>query len=301
MTKVAVPSGIWLWFICFARLSYAQTDNDLYLFSLQLTSDGLYHVYAPKYLSGFNQGGYTNQPSFTPSGDLLVSVRKVDENQNDIWQLSLAQKKIKRLTLTSASEYSPLIHPDGQYLSVLRKEPGEVVDQQVYKIGFHSQEYKSVTGDIHDVGYYTWISSHELGLYRIEGENNRLSYLDINDNKIRRITSSVGRTLLIDKDGLLVYVHKFDAVYWYIKKYNPASSLIEVVAVTPGKAEDFVLAPDGTYFIAKDHILYCIKPVQQTTWNQVADLSIYDIKFITGLAISDDGRQLALVAMKEKP
>ncbi len=301
MTKVTVPSGIWFCFMCVARLSYAQTDTELYLFSLQKTSDSLYHVYAPKYLSGFNAGGDTNQPSFTPSGDLLISVRKAGETQNDIWQLSLTQKKIKRLTETSGSEYSPRIHPDGKNLSVLRKEPGEVFDQQVYTIGLRSGEYKSVTGDIRDIGNYTWMSSHELGLYRIGGKDNGLSYLDINVNKIRRITTSVGRTLLTDKNGLLVYVHKFDSTYWYIKKYNPATSFIEVVAVTPGNTEDFALTPDGTYFMAKDHILYCINPAQQKIWDQVADLSIYDIKFITGLAISEDGHQLALVAMKEKP
>ena len=301
MIKVAFRSGSWFWFILIASLSFAQTDNDLYLFSLQLTSDGHYHIYAPKYLSGFNEEGYTIQPSFTSSGDLLVSVKKAGENQYDIWQLSPSQKIVRRLTLTNATEFSPQITPDGQFLSVLRKMPGEELDQQVCIINLHSQEYKSITSDFHNVGNYTWMSADELGLYRIEGKDNRLSHFDIKDNKIRLITTSVGKTLSTDKNGFLVYVHEFDPEYWYIKKYNPESSHIDVVAVTPDKAEEFALAPDGTYFMGKDHILYAINPEQQSTWDQIADLSIYDIHFINGIAISRDGRQLALVATEEKP
>jgi hypothetical protein len=55
------------------------------------------------------------------------------------------------------------------------------------------------------------------------------------------------KTILADKNGHLNYVHKFDDQYWYIKKYNPASSFIDVVAVTMDKTEDFAMAPDGTY------------------------------------------------------
>lgn len=74
-----------------------------------------------------------------------------------------------------------------------------------------------------------------------------------------------------------------------------------MITVTPGKAEDFSIAPDGTIFMSKDHMLYSMNPSFQNTWNEVADLSLYDIKFITGLCISADGLQLALVATKEKP
>src|SRR5688572_24591006 len=106
-------------FILAVNASYAQADNEVYLFSLHKTNKGEYHLYDAKYLSTFNRGGYTNQPAFTPTGDLLVSVRKPGETQNDIYQLSLKTRKYKRLTRTSAIEYSPRIHPDEEHLTVI--------------------------------------------------------------------------------------------------------------------------------------------------------------------------------------
>ncbi|MEO6133283.1 MAG: hypothetical protein ABIQ02_15680 [Saprospiraceae bacterium] len=301
MTKMKVLSGICYLFFCFTGIVFSQPGFDLYLFSLHQTPDGQNHVYGPKFLSNFNKGGLTYQPSFTATGDILVSVRRIGDDQNDIWQLSLEQKKIKRVTRTRASEFLPRLINNGQYISFLKKEPVEQLDQQVYRIDLKSLKIQSMTGDIHNIGSYTWMSPHELGLYRMEGSDNVLTYFNTSDNKSKRITTSVGKSIGTDKSGRLVYVHKFDQDFWYLKKYNPSSSLIDVIAVTPPKTEDFVIGPDGTIFMSRDHTLYSMNPALQTTWNEVADLSLYGIKFIAGLAVSDDGHQLALVSTKEKP
>lgn len=296
--KVKVFISLYTILCCSIGFIHSQSGYDLYLFSLHQTSDGQNHIYGPRFLSGFNRGGFTYQPSFTPEGDILVSVRKAGENQNDIWQLSLTQKKIKRLTNTNSSEFFPKIIDDGMFLSFLKKEPQESPEQQVYRVELKSHKVQNMTKDIHDVGNFAWISSHELGLYRMD---NSLTYLETNENKSKRITTAVGKSISSDKSGRLLYVHKFDQDYYYLKKYNPSSAQVDVITVTPAKAEDFTLAPDGTIFMSKDHMLYSMNPSFQTTWSEVADLSLYDIKFITGFCISDDGHQLALVATKEKP
>ncbi len=298
MTRFKVFSVTCFLFFCLTGHIYSQAGYDLYLFSLHQSADGHNHIYGPKFLSGFNKGGFTYQPSFTPEGDILVSVRKNGENQNDIWQLSIAQKKTKRLTNTKSSEFFPQMMDDGLFLTYIKKEQQETLDQQVFRVELKSQRIQSMTKDIHDVGNFAWLSSHELGLYRMD---NSLTYLETNDNKSKRITTSVSKSISKDKSGRLLYVHKFDQDYYYLKKYFPTSSLIDVISVTPGKAEDFTLAPDGTIFMSKDHMLYSMNPSFQNTWNEVADLSLYDIRFITGLCVSDDGLQLALVATKDKP
>jgi hypothetical protein len=300
MTKVARFYNILILSMSIAAFMYAQPGNELYLFSLQQSPDGHYHVFGPKYLSGFNPGGEIKQPSFTSTGDLLVSARTKDGNQNDIWQLSSSLKTIKRLTSTSVSEYFPKIQPGGQYLTVLHEEQGEKTGMHIYKIGLRSGENKRLTIDLNEIENYVWMSPNELGLYSVEGSESRLSYLEVNDNKFKRITTSVGKTILADKNGHLNYVHKFDDQYWYIKRYNPSSSFIDVVAVTLERTEDFALTPDGTYFMSKGHILYSMDPAKETTWSEIADLSIYGITLITGLVVSNDGHQLALLSTKEK-
>jgi hypothetical protein len=96
--------------------------------------------------------------------------------------------------------------------------------------------------------------------------------------------------------GSMWYVHKFSDTYWYIKKYNPASSIIDIIVETPGKTEDFAIANDGTFFMGFDAKLYSYHPDRQTSWKEVADLSIYGISRISRLTLSQDGNQLALVS-----
>jgi len=277
----------------------AQSATDLYLFNLIKTPDNQYHIYGPKFLSGFNPGGYTNQPFFTPSGDILVSVRKAGEKQNDIWLLSPNAKKCRRLTSTKANEYSPQLTRGGDYYSVVRQVEGEPIDQQVYQFPLHGGEYESLTPGIKDIGYYAWLKPDELALYRIEGEANRLYSYSAGDHKVKQITTAIGRTLMSDGKGSLYYVHKFSETYWYIKKYTETSKVIDVIAETPAKSEDFTMTPDGTFLMGKDQKLMYLSTTDQNTWKECADLSMYGIRHITRMAISADGKQLALVASKE--
>jgi hypothetical protein len=289
-------------FLCFLTIVndlQGQGETHLYLFNLAKSADDAYHVYGPKYLSAFNRKGYTNQPFFTPTGDLLVSVRKARESQNDIWLLSLSSKKCKRLTQTKANEYSPQVQPGGGKYSVLRQLDDEPIDQQVMSFSTTGGKTISLTPDVNDIGYYAWLNPEELVLYRIDGESNRLSSYSIRDQKSRRITTAIGRTLISDGKGSVYYVHKFSAEYWYLKKYSQSSAVVDVLAETPAKSEDFAMAPDGTFFMGKDQKLMFLSSKDPDTWKVCMDLSLYGIQHITRMAISPDGRLLALVATKE--
>lgn len=279
---------------------HAQEGSDVYLFTLEKEGKGDYQLHSPKYLNSFNKGGFNNQPSFTPSGDLLLSVRKQDEIQNDIWLLSLSSRKYKQLTNTSATEYSPRIHPHEEHLTVVRRADRDISEQQICNIHLKTGEMECVAPDVKDAGYYTWLSPAELGLFRIDGNTNKLSYYNVEENKSRRITNAIGRTLLSDKAGWLIFVHKFTDNYWYIKKYDPSTSAIEIVTQTVDKNEDFTMAGDGTYFMGKGHLLFAFHPDKGKDWRQVADLSVYGIKFITRMAVSPDGKKLVVVSTNDK-
>jgi hypothetical protein len=277
----------------------AQGVTDLYLFNLVKTADGQYHVHGPKLLSGFNPGGYTNQPFFTAYGDLLVSVRKAGEMQNDIWLLSPNTKKYRQLTNTKSNEYSPQLEQNKLNYSVVRQVEGEPIDQQVFQFPVSGGNYESLTPDIKDIGYYAWLKPGELALYRIEKESNRLvSYMSA-DHKFKPITTAVGRTLISDGKGSVYYVHKFSDTYWYLKKFSNTSAVIDIIAETPSKSEDFALAQDGTFFMGKDQKLMYLTAADKNNWKECADLSAYGIHHITRMALSPDGKQLAIVATRE--
>ncbi len=276
----------------------AQSASDLFLFTL-VDADSERYVHGAKFLSGFNKGGYTNQPWFTPTGDLLVSVRKPQEAQNDIWQLSIDTRKYKKLTATPESEYSPRLHPDEDHLTFIRKVGNEPLDQQVYKVNLTTGVLELVTLNLKDIGYYTWISDTELGLLRIDEMGHKLSYYETKSHKSRRITTMIGRTLLSGKNGTLIYLHKYEKDYWYIKKYHPVTSKIEIITQTRGQNEDFAIGPDGTYYMGDKQSLYFFRPGVDKEWRFMGDLSAYGIQNISRLAISPNGKQLVLVSTKD--
>jgi hypothetical protein len=276
----------------------AQGHTDLYLFQLHKDDKEAYHIYKPQFLSGFNPGGYTNQPCFASDGTLLVSVRIAGEKQNDIYALSIKDFKVKRVTQTTANEYSPRIDPTNQYLSVVRQVVGDAMNQQVYWTRLDGGGFKSITPDRRDVGYYTWLNENQLALFRIEGESNKLEKYNIVDHKARKITSAIGRSLWSDEDGSVLYVHKFSSDYWYLKRYNVDAFSMDIITQTPGMTEDFVLAPDGTYFMGQAGMLFSFHPQHNDAWQEVADLTVYGIDSVTRLAVSPDGTMLALVASK---
>ena len=226
-----------------AQVASGQGETHLYLFNLAKKSDGSYHVFGPRYLSTFNRKGYTNQPFFTPTGDILVSVRMENEKQNDIWLLSPSTRKCRKLTQTATNEYSPQIVPGGGRYSVLRQVEGEPLDQQILIFGLYGGKINKVTPEIKDIGYYAWLSASELVLYRIDGESNRMSSMTVKDQVTKRITTSVGRSLLADGKGSVYFIHKFSTEFWYLKKYSQNSTTVEIVTETPSKSED-LYSPD---------------------------------------------------------
>lgn len=278
-----------------------QGESELYHFMLQRSTKGDIQLMKPKFLSGFNPGGYTNQPAFTPQGHLLVSVRGKNDLQNDIWLLNVSSGRLRRLTNTSAYEYSPQIHPDEERLSFLQKTGDTPLHQQVCTVPLKGGEKEVVTPDFEDVGYYTWLSDHELGLFRIDESGYRLSYYDATERKSRRITSPIGRTLLTDGEGNLIYLHKYAEDVWYIKKYHPKTSAIDIIIQAKGKNEDFALGKDGTYFIIDGHILYYFQPSRDKEWKILADLSAYGILRGDRMAISPNGKEMVIVASREAP
>lgn len=279
--------------------AFSQGPTHLYLFSLAETKDNKFYVFDARYMSAFNPGGYTNQPYFLANNDLLVSVRKAGEKQNDIWLLSTATRRVRQLTKTEWNEFSPQLVPGREYYSVVRQVEGEPIDQQVFQFPVKGGSYTSVTPDVHNIGYYAWLTNGNLALYTIENESNRLVSYSIKSHQTKRLTTAIGRTLVGDENASVYYVHKFNETYWYIKRYNEASTAIDVISETTAKAEDFAIAPDGTFFMGNNQRLMYQLPGNRDNWQLCADLSIYGIRHITRMAISSDGKFLALVAAAE--
>ena len=277
---------------------YAQVPStELYLFQL-IKSDTVWHIHSPQMLSGFNPGGYTNQPAFINDDLLYVSVRKKGDEQNDIYGLHLDSKQIERITQTPESEYSPTLTSDGKYFSCIRQNDTDTVDQRLFKYPIdRTSNGKDVLENQYQIGYHAWLNNSELALFQVTTPPT-LAWANIQSREVKRVLSNVGRCLKCNNKKELVYVHKYIPEVWYVKTLSSPDASSDILIETPKGCEDFAISTDGTIFMSKGSILYSFRPGFGENWKIVADLSIYGLEEISRLAINSRD-EIAVVDVRQ--
>lgn len=273
--------------------------TDLFLFQLTQDDSSRWHIHAPQLLSGFNPGGYTNQPAFITDDTLFVSVRKTSEDQNEIYALDLHALSLTRVTRTPQNEFSPLGHPDGDSFSCVRQETArDTMDQQVYIYPLDKSENgRPAFSDVRNVGYHCWLTEEKIALFLV-GEPVRLALGNTMADTYRIWVSDIGRCLQRTPSGNLAYVHKYTDEFWYLKEMDVETRRSEIITRVPIGSEDFVLTAEGVCFMGHGSLLSVFDPAISDEWVPVLDLSMYGISKITRLAINSRN-QLAVVAVKE--
>lgn len=245
-------------------------------------------------LSGFNKGGYNNQPSFFDESNLYITSNHYDRDFTDFIRLDLEDEIYYRITATDdISEFSPNPNAPNGYFSAVRIEAdGKTQSLWLYP-NDHTHEGKRILSKVGQVGYHCWISEEEVALFLVD-EPNQLVIANIETNKKRLILEKVGRCMTLDKSGRLVLVHKVSDQKWYIKKLDIDSGRLIVVHETLNNSEDFVLLQDGSFLMASQSKIFKYHPLVDVDWSEIVDLSAFGINNINRLA--SNGKKLILVS-----
>src|SRR5690606_41959866 len=70
---------------------------------------------------------------------------------------------------------------------------------------------------------------------------------------------------------------------------------IKTIAPTLPDVEDMCWLEDGSILMAKDDVIYKLNPKNKLGWIEIASLKSYGIQNLSRLAISPDGKKLAIV------
>lgn len=266
--------------------------TNIYLFKLENVSDK-FVVHSPRFITQFNKSGYNNQPFFINDHELLLSVKFPNSDQNDIFKINTTTKTLAQITNTKLSEYSPTLSADQKYLSCIRVDDVSTALQRIYQY-----EYKpnglatSPLPDLKNVGYYSWLDAENIALFLVN-KPNQIALVNTTSKDPLIFSSDIGRCLVTNKNGNLVYVHKMTDEFWYIKEYDHINQKATIITETLKGAEDFAITDDGSFIMGKDSKLYSLSHPAQKEWVEIADLSFFGIKNIKRLAVK--GNQLAIV------
>ncbi len=278
------------------NLNFAQDipTTNIYLFELEQESDSVFLFKSPKYLTDFNKDGYNNQPCFIRENELLISVRKAGEEQNDIYSLNLEKGTKLQITKTVESEYSPTLMPDLYNFSSIRVEADENGTQRLWQFPISRQnDGKPVFEYLIDIGYHQWLDKYRVVLFIVD-EPNYMVIADVREGSTEQLATNIGRSLKIMNNGNLAYIHKPTDSVWYIKELNSRTLRSEIIVETLPGSEDFTIMADGTFLMGRGTKLFKFHPEKNENWIEIGDFRDYNISSITRLEVSKGGK-LALV------
>jgi dipeptidyl aminopeptidase/acylaminoacyl peptidase len=269
---------------------------DLLLFSLERPGDD-YTLATPRFLTAFNPRGYNNQPAFVSTTELFVTVQDPrDTTQTEIYLLDLGARQRERVTETPTPEYSATLLPGGGRFSCVRVEADG--SQRLWSFPVdRSDNGEPVFYDLLNVGYHCWLRDTLVALFLVaqNGTAHTLAVAATNGTAPTPIVANIGRCLQRLPDGRLGYVQKATEQTWFLKAYDPVRKQSEILEKTLPGVEDFAVLPDGTFLAGKDARLYQWRPGQKNGWREVANLAGLDVREISRLAVSPDGRRIAVV------
>ena len=263
----------------------AQLPNtNVYILDLRANEE-IVLLNKPVLLSGFNPNGYNNQPHFTSNSELLITSDFESLGLTDILKLDLSRKVISRVTHTEESEYSPTGMLDQNHLSVVRQEldDSQPVPQTLWSYPLdRSHVGENLIPDHTDIGYHAWIDEEKVALFLVE-DPSRLIIYDIGRKTSTYVGKNVGRCLKVDRDKNLYYIQNREDA-GEIRKFDTYLGRSQKVISIKNDQRDFDLLPNGHLIIGDGAALKTSRPMIDSSWKTVVDLSSAGIVKITRIA-----------------
>ena len=235
--------------------------------------------------------GYDNQPSFTPDGRAILYTSIREDAQSDIYRYDLSSKTTTRVTTTPESEYSATVMPDGKRFSVIRVEKDSA--QRLWSFALDGSDPKLLIESLKPVGYHAWLDANRVVMF-VLGRPNALVLGDLRTGKMDTLARGIGRSLAKLGEGF-TFTQDVDSIT-HVRGMSPSTKLSREITTLPRGVQDLVWLRDGTIVVGSGSKLLARLP-NATSFTELADLSADGVTQITRLAVSPDGKQLAIVAV----
>ncbi len=297
--------SLFYFFLCALCATAQIPATEIYL--LDIDNHGSHsHMGKAKNIS--NSKGYDSQPCFSKEGNSILFTSIRNGTQADVYQYQVVNDQVVQLTTTPESEYSPTFMDDGIHFSTVRVEKDSA--QRLWQFSLAGKEKPTRILDkvVDSVGYHCWYAKEKLALF-ILTEPVSLQLAEVGKWQTHFEAEKVGRCMIKAPDEKAFYfVDKSDTMQYYICKYSKGglqvdngalqfgnNQTIEKLFPTIPGSEDFCITPEGNFIMAGGSSIFLMNPSTKK-WTELADLKSEGITGITRVAISPDGKRLALVA-----
>ena len=278
--------------------------TDIYLLDLVVQKNNVQAI-SPELITSGN--GYNNQPWFK-TDDIIYFTSIKEDGQADIYSATIQPEtylgeemvKYNRVTTTSdLKEYSAQITPDGKSISVVQVQPDDST-QWLVKMNADGSNMQRLLPMTNPVGYYTWIDNENVAAF-VLGSPETLITGNAISGYTKIIASNIGRCIQkIPSSTCISYVDKSDSLKWNIIKYDPKTGLSEIIISCLPGSEDYAWSPEGFLLMGSDGKLYKYNSLNDKSWILVRDFNGTEVSDFYRLAVSPDGKKLAMVIFEGK-
>ena len=272
---------------------FAQDNTEVFVFDISPAYEG-FELFNARNVS--NNEGYDNQPSFI-SDDVLVYAGN-NNGQTDISEYDFkTQVKSWANSQTSGSEYSPQKFPNSKDLAAVRLDQDG--KQRLYKYNADAATSTELLENL-EVAYFAFYNQEKIIATVLSEKEMDLVMIDLKSKTANTLFKNAGRGLQkIPKTNSMAYtlVNEEGNLDLYAMDMTSKDSFF--ICELPADIQDFVWLNDTQILTGKGSTLYIYDTLGESEWARVSSLEEYGIKNITRMAISPDGKKLAIVAEEQ--
>ena len=282
-----------------STLAIAQPNTDVYLLDLERT-DSTFTVSNLETIS--KSDGYDNQPAFLDNDRLLYAGS--ENGQTEIQLYNISENTLHRVNATTlGGEYSPMPYPNRDKITAVRLDTTGLQRLYAYdyaNLGFG--DYKMLLSEL-EIAYYAFYDENTVVASILSGGQLDLVIADIKRDEATLYAENAGRSIHnVPESPMVSYTivneEKNNDVY-VVDVKKPEETYF--VSQLPTGIQDHTWLDANTLLLGSGSKLYTYSLFGPEKWVQVADLSAHNIKDITRIAVSPDGKHLAFAAEPSKP
>lgn len=270
-------------------LTFAQTNTEVYVFDIRPAYEGL-ELLNIQNIS--NNKGYNNQPSFIANETLVFAGN--NEGQTDIVEYSLNTKSKKWFNQkTEGGEYSPQTFPTINDVAAVRLDKNGL--QRLYRYDSQTGKSTELIKDL-QIAYFAFYNDEKILATVLDSDKMNLVLIDLQSKKTDTLFYNAGRSLQkVPKTNSMSYslVNEEGNLDLYLLDMNSYENFF--VTQLPIGIQDYVWINDTQILVGSGNKLYMYDTLGESEWTRVASLEDYGLKNITRMAISPNGKKLAIV------
>ncbi len=270
---------------------FGQVGSEIYLFDMEVSKQ---EIAVRNPVNVTNHPGYDNQPSFHKSESILYYSSFNEDGRADIKAYNFETGESISFTNSQEREYSPTLTPDGEFISCIIQRDNDAQDLGKYPIGVG--EPITLIDDL-IVGYHAWVDQQNLILF-VLGEPATLRWYDLKSGSNEVLGQNIGRSLhKIPGEPAMSFVQKEEGKFWEIKRLDIGTREVSSITKTLDGREDLAWTVDGKMVMSDGKGLFFFDTKGGSKWKPVkVESAGVEFKNVTRLAISHDGKKLAMVS-----